>query len=194
MLKNNNNLKIIDSTLSMQTNETYGNRIEELWLDPNNLLMISRNIKDGLDEYVTNQYLKNEISNNYDNLKVELSQLSAKLHQISSTSDYPVIVVSNNLLKFLENYGFTVYSLENNDEKTIKTVQNLMKEEKLHYIFMLSDEEETDVIKDLCENYKSKIGIINVLATITSDEREDKETYITIMKDNIDLLKEEVFE
>lgn len=194
MLKYNNDLKIIDSTLSMQTNEIYGNELEELWLDPNNLLMISRNIKDGLDEYITNHYLKNEIANNYSDLKIELSQLSAKLHQISSTSNNPTIVVSNDLLKFLENYGFVVYSLEKNDEKTIKIVQGLFKEDKVHYVFMTTNDQETDVIKDLNTNYKAKIGIINTLSTITSEERDNKENYITIMKENINLLKEEIFE
>ena len=130
MLKNNKDLKIIDSTLSMQTNEEYGNRIEELWLDPNNLLMIARNIKDGLDEYINNYYLKNEIENNYSNLKIELSQMSANLHLIAETADNPTLVVSSDVFKFLENYGFTIYSLEKNDEKTIKIVSNLMKNKK----------------------------------------------------------------
>lgn len=194
MLENNSNLKIIDSTLSMQTNENYGNKIEELWLDPNNLLMISRNIKDGLDEYINNYYLKNEISNNYESLKLELSQLSANLHLISSTSDYPVLVVSNDVFKFLENYGFTVYSLEKNDEKTIKIVSDLMKNKKIHYIFLLSTDEETETIKKLNSTYSTKVSIFNSLCTINSNDRNDKKDYISIMKENIELIKEEVFE
>ena len=194
MLSNNNNLKIIDSTLSMQTNPNYGNKIEELWLDPNNLLMIARNIKDGLEEYINNYYLKNEIDNNYSNLKVELSQLSANLHLISETSDNPTLVVSNDVFKFLENYGFTVYSLEKNDEKTINIVSDLMKNDKIHYIFLLSSDEETETIKKLNETYKTELAIFDSLSTIKADDRNDKKDYITIMKENINLIKEEVFE
>lgn len=194
MLKNNKNLKIIDSTLSMQTNEEYGNRIEELWLDPNNLLMIARNIKDGLDEYINNYYLKNEIENNYSNLKIELSQMSANLHLIAETADNPTLVVSSDVFKFLENYGFTIYSLEKNDEKTIKIVSNLMKNKKINYIFLLSSDEETETIKKLNETYGTKLVIFNSLATISVDDRNDKKDYLSIMKENINLIKQEVFE
>ena len=194
MLKNNKDLKIIDSTLSMQTNEEYGNRIEELWLDPNNLLMIARNIKDGLDEYINNYYLKNEIENDYSNLKIELSQMSANLHLIAETADNPTLVVSSDVFKFLENYGFTIYSLEKNDEKTIKIVSNLMKNKKINYIFLLSSDEETETIKKLNETYGTKLVIFNSLATISVDDRNDKKDYLSIMKENINLIKQEVFE
>lgn len=194
MLKNNKDLKIIDSTLSIQTNEEYGNRIEELWLDPNNLLMIARNIKDGLDEYINNYYLKNEIENNYSNLKIELSQMSANLHLIAETADNPTLVVSSDVFKFLENYGFTIYSLEKNDEKTIKIVSNLMKNKKISYIFLLSSDEETETIKKLNETYGTKLVIFNSLATISVDDRNDKKDYLSIMKENINLIKQEVFE
>ena len=194
MLKNNKDLKIIDSTLSMQTNEEYGNRIEELWLDPNKLLMIARNIKDGLDEYINNYYLKNEIENNYSNLKIELSQMSANLHLIAETADNPTLVVSSDVFKFLENYGFTIYSLEKNDEKTIKIVSNLMKNKKISYIFLLSSDEETETIKKLNETYGTKLVIFNSLATISVDDRNDKKDYLSIMKENINLIKQEVFE
>lgn len=194
MLKNNKDLKIIDSTLSMQTNEEYGNRIEELWLDPNNLLMIARNIKDGLDEYINNYYLKNEIENNYSNLKIELSQMSANLHLIAETADNPTLVVSSDVFRFLENYGFTIYSLEKNDEKTIKIVSNLMKNKKINYIFLLSSDEETETIKKLNETYGTKLVIFNSLATISVDDRNDKKDYLSIMKENINLIKQEVFE
>lgn len=194
MLKNNKDLKIIDSTLSMQTNDEYGNRIEELWLDPNNLLMIARNIKDGLDEYINNYYLKNEIENNYSNLKIELSQMSANLHLIAETADNPTLVVSSDVFKFLENYGFTIYSLEKNDEKTIKIVSNLMKNKKINYIFLLSSDEETETIKKLNETYGTKLVIFNSLATISVDDRNDKKDYLSIMKENINLIKQEVFE
>ena len=187
MLKNNKDLKIIDSTLSMQTNEEYGNRIEELWLDPNNLLMIARNIKDGLDEYINNYYLKNEIENNYSNLKIELSQMSANLHLIAETADNPTLVVSSDVFKFLENYGFTIYSLE-------KNVSNLMKNKKINYIFLLSSDEETETIKKLNETYGTKLVIFNSLATISVDDRNDKKDYLSIMKENINLIKQEVFE
>ena len=156
--------------------------------------MIARNIKDGLDEYINNYYLKNEIENNYSNLKIELSQMSANLHLIAETADNPTLVVSSDVFKFLENYGFTIYSLEKNDEKTIKIVSNLMKNKKINYIFLLSSDEETETIKKLNETYGTKLVIFNSLATISVDDRNDKKDYLSIMKENINLIKQEVFE
>ena len=62
---NNKNLKILDTTLSME----YTNGIEELWLDPSNFLMMAQNIKKGFKEYISNYYLNNDINQNYEKLK-----------------------------------------------------------------------------------------------------------------------------
>ena len=52
MRKDNGDLKIIDTTLSME----YTNGIEELWLDPSNFLMMAQNIKTGFGEYIDSYY------------------------------------------------------------------------------------------------------------------------------------------
>ena len=57
LINRNNDLLIIDPTFGMEM--TYG--IEELWLNPSNLLMISQNIKNGLQEYINSAYLNKEI-------------------------------------------------------------------------------------------------------------------------------------
>ena len=51
------------------------NRAEELWLNPSNFLMIAQNIKNGFDEYLSNHYLKTAIDDNFDKLKIEVSNL-----------------------------------------------------------------------------------------------------------------------
>ena len=67
-LNNNNKIKIIDATYGME----YKNTVDEFWLNPSNLLMISGNIKNGLSEYITSTYLLKEINDNYLDLKVNL--------------------------------------------------------------------------------------------------------------------------
>ena len=57
MFKYNKNLKIIDATNTMEYNYSEN----EFWLDPSNFLMIASNIKNGILEYTTNHYLKNNI-------------------------------------------------------------------------------------------------------------------------------------
>ena len=75
MLKNNRNLKIIDATKTIYYQ--YGEK--EIWLNPSNILMTAKNIKDGLDEYISNKYLKNNIATNYEELKLTISKLEAKI-------------------------------------------------------------------------------------------------------------------
>ena len=75
MFEHNKNLMIVDTTLSMEKTEHQ----EELWLDPSNFLMLALNIKNGLLEYISNHYLAEEIESNYENLKIEISNLDAKI-------------------------------------------------------------------------------------------------------------------
>ena len=124
MRENNKNLKIIDTTLSME----YINGIEELWLDPSNLLMMAQNVKTGFEEYINNYYLNNDINNNYEELKIEASNLDAKIKQTIVNSENKIIVVSDDLFKYLEKYGLTVYSLDSDSvtNKTISDVKHLI--------------------------------------------------------------------
>ena len=105
MFEHNKKIKIIDTTLSMD----YENYIEELWLNPSNFLMLAQNIKIGFNEYINNHYLKNDIDEKYEELKVEVSNLDAKIKLMVESSTNKTIVVSDDLFKFLEDkYGLTV--------------------------------------------------------------------------------------
>ena len=149
--KKNNNLKIIDTTLYME----YENDISELWLDPSNFLMMAQNIKKGFKEYINNYYLNEDINNNYTDLKLETSNLDAKIKQTIKNASNPVIVTSSSMFKYLEKYGLTVYSLEENDsltDKTIQDVKKLIKNKEISYIIVKEDEEVNDTIKSLIDN------------------------------------------
>ncbi|MBR1376226.1 MAG: zinc ABC transporter substrate-binding protein [Bacilli bacterium] len=190
MLGYNKKLKIIDSTKSIDYE--YGE--EELWLNPSNVLMMAKNIKEGLDEYISNQYLRNNINSNYEELKLTISKLEAKIYLMVETADDPTIIVSNNTLKFLEKYGFTIYSLDENTltDKTIETVKNKIRSNNLNYIFMLNDEK-TDIINTLVNDYGIETIKLNDLSNLSDNDRKNNRDYISIMNDNIDLLRKEVY-
>lgn len=190
--KHNKNLKIIDSSLSME----YANSYEELWLDPSNFLMLAQNIKSGFEEYINNYYLNNSINENYEKLKIEASNLDAKIKQVVSTSNNKVIVASSDLFKYLEKYDLTVYSLEENDNltnKTINEVKGLIENGKIDYIFIKSNEELNSTIKDLTEGTNIKTLEWHTLANITEIERSENSDYFSIMNENIELLKDELY-
>ena len=71
MLKNNKDLKIIDVSSNMQVNYS----MEEIWLDPNNLLTIANNIKKGFEEYISSSYLVKNVDELYEELKINKSEL-----------------------------------------------------------------------------------------------------------------------
>ena len=99
--KGNKKLKIIDVTSNMD----YKYSIEELWLDPNNLLTIANNTKKGFNEYIKSTYLKNEINENYEKLKIELTNLDGKYYSTVKKASTNTIVVTDDAFKYLEKYG-----------------------------------------------------------------------------------------
>lgn len=191
MRKNNKNLKIIDTTLAME----YTYAPEELWLDPSNFLMMAQNIKTGFSEYTDSYYLNNDINENYEELKIEASNLDAKIKQIVTNSDNKIIVASTDLFKYLEKYDLTVYSLEGKslDDKTLATIKSLINNGDIDYIFTEANEELNSNTKKLIDETGVKTLKWHTLANISEAERSANENYFTIMNDNLELLKDELY-
>ena len=110
MINENKNLKLIDTAYGM----TYDYSIEELWLNPYNYLMMAKNVKDSLADYITNPYLVEKINKNYEDLQYDLSKLDASYKETLKNVKYQTIVTDNSLFKFLEKYNIEVISLEEN--------------------------------------------------------------------------------
>lgn len=191
MLKYNKNLKIIDATLSME----YDFSQTDLWLDPSNALMLARNIKTGFNEYVNNHYLKNEIEKNYELLKIDLSNLSAKLNSISNNVVDPTIIVSSNKYMFLENYGFSVISLEEIDSnaKLLVEAKRRISNGQNKYIFVSKNEEFSPIVQGIIDELNVETLAFHTLSSISDTERNSKNDYISIMTENINLLKQELY-
>ena len=191
LFNNNKNLKIINASLSMKT--SYGN--EELWLDPSNFLQLTQNIRNGFEEYISNYYLLEEIKQNYESLKLEVSKLDANLTVIGTNADFNTIVVTDDLFLFLKKYNINVLSLDKDTltNKTLNDVISLMSEEKISYIFARKDEEISDEVKALVEEYNIEVVYIHTLSNLTNEEKENGSTYLTIMNENIEKLKNELY-
>ena len=192
LLKINNKIKIIDCTYGMTT--SYGN--ETIWIDPSNILMVATNIKKGLQEYVTSNSITEEINENYNNLKINLSQLDAELKLISENSTNKDIVIANNSLKFLDKYGFKTYSIEKTNlltQKDIYDVENLFENKRVNYIFALEKTKDTDIIKQLKEKYNIEVIYINDLNNIKEEDRNNEIDLIKMFNDNLELIKKETY-
>ncbi len=193
LLNKNKKIKIIDACLGMN----YLSDISENWLNPSNYLMMASNIKKGLEEYINENIELKKIEENYEELKLNLSQIDAELKQIASSSNNPTIVVSSDTFKYLEKYGFVVISLEENEnlnDKTIAEVKKLLANKQISYIFLKDDEKENKTITGLKNNYKFTTTSLNTLTTLSAEDRKDKKDYISIMMENINSIKLEVNE
>ena len=192
MFNYNKNLMIIDTTATME----YNNHVEELWLDPSNFLMMSLNVKNGLSEYITNQYLKTEIDNNYNKLKLEISNIDAKIKLLNENSSKKTIVVDNSSFKFLEKYGFEVISLEDNEEltdKTISDVISMVRKKQVTYIFSTDINNLNKNVQKVVKKTGVQVLELNDLSNLTESQRASKEDYVSLLNENIDLLKKELY-
>ena len=192
MFKNNNSLMIIDATSTMEY--TYYN--EELWLDPSNFLMMALNIKDGLNEYIENHYLKNEIDENYNKLKLEISNLDAKLKLLSENANSATIIVDKDIFKFLEKYGFTVISLEENsnlNDKTIADAAEAVEELNINYLFTTNKDKLSETAQNFVNDYGLEVLEMKTITNLTDEERKNNDDYISLYLYNIEQLKNELY-
>jgi len=176
----------------------YENYIEELWLNPSNFLMLAQNIKIGFNEYINNHYLKNDIEEKYEELKVEVSNLDAKIKLMVESSTNKTIVVADDLFKFLEDkYGLTVISLEENDNLTDKTkadVVNLITSGEISYIFTTQNREVNETVNEIKNATNVELVELKTISNLTEEERKNKDDYFTLMNYNIELLKQELYD
>lgn len=184
-INQNKNIKIID--VSYGLNIEYGNTPEELWLSPNNYLMLATTVKNNLSDFINSKYLIQEIANNYATLQENLSLLDANLRSIGNSSK-KTIITTTNTLKYLENYGFTVISLE--DSKNITTdLKNNFKNGTYTTLFIKKGET-SDAITDLVDNYKAKTVEVNMMNVLDDKERKDNDDYMSIMNEYLRSLRE----
>lgn len=191
MINENSELKVVDVSLGM----TYTNYVDEIWLDPSNYLMMAQNLKEGLKEYITNPYLEESIETKYEELKYDVSKIDANLKDVVNNASYDTIVVDNDLLKYLEKYGIKVISLEENDnlsENTLTEVRKLISDKKIKYIYSTS-KTPNDTTQKLIKNYKIETIIFNTMRSVDGGITNSNDNYLTIMDNNIDLLKKELY-
>lgn len=190
LLKNNKDLKIIDGTSSIK----YDKSMNELWLDPAKLLTIANNIKKGFNEYITATYLNDEINENYENLKIDLTDLDAKYRSTINKADNKTIVVSNNSFVYLKKYGLNVISLDDEsvDTKTINRVKNLINNGSIKYIYIKKGESISKTVKSITDSTKATTLELNTLANLDEDDKS-KYDYLSLSTQNLETLKEELY-
>ena len=193
LLNRNKDLLIIDGSLGMKPDY-----IDELWLNPSNLLMVALNVKQGLTEYINNNYLIKDIEKNYETLKLDLSMLDAEIKLTAENAYYRTILTSTKSLNYLKKYGFNVISLDDDNtaiDKTLEEIASMINNNTIKYIYSLENTENNETVTNLLENNKNLTEIkLKRLDSITDTERESHDTsYFSLMKYNIEQLKKEAY-
>ena len=192
LLEINPDLKIIDTAYVLETDYSP----EELWLNPSSLLMMCQNVRLGLEEYISNKYLKKEVDDAYNELKIELSELDAEYRVAVDSTDEKTIVVADSALKFLEKFGLNVICIDTDaTQKDIADAENAIDNGGISYIFTFVGEEDNENVKNIMNDYSSiKKLELHKLEVLTDDERSNNETYLTIMRNNLELIKKELYQ
>ena len=192
LINRNKKLKLIDATYGME----YKKDISELWLNPSNLLMITQNIKNGLDEYIDNTFLKQEINEKFQELKLILSSVDASFKTTIENASKKTIYTNSKSLTFLEKYGLKVNVVDKNYElyeKNLALLNNAIEAKAVKYFYVIEDSEISDEVKKLVDDKKITTLEFRNLKNITDDERNNKKTYVDITNTNIENLKKELY-
>lgn len=187
----NRKLQIIDVAYGLK----YKYGVEELWLSPSNALMLASNIKNNLETFIGSKFVNEEIEKNYKELEETLSLKDAELRSIAKSATEKgknTLVVSSNVFKFLEDYGFQIVSLEDNtSENSINILKKNFKSGTYKYLFIKNTEEITDVMNDLKGN-GAVITTVHTMTTLNDDNRKNNDSYFTITQEFIENIKNAV--
>lgn len=188
----NHKLNIIDATNGLTMNKS----VEELWLNPANYLMIARNIKTTLIDYETNAYNVEKITNNYEKLKIDISELDVEYTMMSNSAARNTILVADDALNYLSKYNINVLSIDSKNDnysKAVNEAKKLIQSKDIQYIYIIKGKALTDEINSfITTNNLEKIEI-DPMYTLSENQRKNNDTYITIMKENIEKFKTELF-
>lgn len=190
LLNINPNLKIIDTAYILETDYSP----EELWLNPSSLLMMSQNVKNGLLEYVESTYLQKEINDNYKDLKIDLSTLDVEYRDAIRDTNDKNVIVDDSALKYLEKMGLNVYCIDDTaTDKLLADAEDLINDKKVSYIITFKTTDQSNNSKDLISKHTDiKTLELHKLDVLTDEERDEKKDYLTIMEDNLNLLRQEL--
>ena len=192
MIDNNKNLKIIDATNNIE--DTYS--LDDIWINPSNVLMIAQNVREGLKEYVNSNLIISEVDTNYEELRLNISNLDADLKEMSENATDKNLIVQNNELTYLTKYGLNIISLDEDTitDKIYNDAVEIVKTGNIKYIFLLKDTKENETTKKLLKEFPDlKIVYIDPINNISTNDKRDGLNYITIINDNIDKLKQELY-
>ncbi len=186
LINENQKLIIIDASNGI----TYTNGEKELWLNPKNYLMSAKNIKNYLCENLKSKTIKQYVEDKYNEIDEIISLKIAELKSIGKEAlekGTNTIVVSDNALKFLEDFKFNVISLDEETltEASLNSIHNNFKNGNYKNIVVL-DNNYTENINKIVKEYNIKTVDVNSMISITDESELD---FLNVMQEFVDNLR-----
>ena len=76
---------------------------------------------------------------------------------------------------------------------TISDVKSLIENDKVNYIYIKQYDEPNEIINNLIEGTDVEIIKLHMLTNLTENEISNKKDYFTIMNENIELLRKNLY-
>lgn len=183
ILNKNKKIQIIDVSYGIKYH--YG--VEELWLNPNNFLMLANTVKSDLIEISANKYVGEDIEKKYEELEEDLSILDNEIRNIAESaikSNSHVIVIADDAFGFLAEYGFEIVNISNENNIT-SSIKNKFKNKVYKHILVRDKNNAKDAIKDIVDNYGATLVEVDTMETLTDEQRKNNDNYLSIMNEFI---------
>ena len=192
LLSINPELRIIDTAYVLEAEYSP----EELWLNPSSLLMMSQNVRTSLNEYISNAYLKKDVNASYDTLKILLSELDAEYRVAADSTNNKNIIVADSALNYLEKFGLHVICVDQDaTQKSYSNAENLIQQGSVSYIFSFEGDKVNENVTNLLnQNAGIQLLELHKLDNISDTERSEKKDYQTLILENLELIKKELYQ
>ena len=171
----------------------HGDIDPHVWISPKLSASLAESVKDALSEKDPENAKSYQA--NYEKLAGELEQLDQEFQTMADSSANKTFFVSHAAFGYLaDSYGLeqiAVAGLNSQDEpsqKELAEIVDLAKEKKIKTILF-----EQNVSSNLAEVIKNEIGAeslkLHNLGVLTQDDIKNKETYFTLMEQNLKTLE-----
>ena len=167
-----------------------------IWTSPVNAIQMVKTIETGLSSLEDSN--KEFYQANAEQLVTELTELYQAFHDVVNQAENKVMVFGSRYSSqyFVQEYGITVLSAYTSDvensEPSIQTIQKIIdyvKENEVPVIFY-QESSEMQVIDTIANETGAKKLLFHSCHNLTKSEAEEGKTYLSLMWDNLEHLKE----
>lgn len=171
---------------------SHGDTDPHVWLDPKLSIQMAENIKNTLVEKLPSH--RETFESNFKTLKEDLEQLDKEFKETIENSKTKYLLVSHAAYGYWERYGIkqiAINGLSPSVEPSQRGLQNLIEESKEHDIHYIMFEKNVSgkIAKIIQKEIGAKTLTLYNLESISEEDRNNKEDYFSIMRNNLENIK-----